>query len=190
MLMQMLAAGGLPVVSDAKRVADEDNPRGYLEFEPVKNLMKDSSWLSEARGKAVKIVAPLLAALPPGLPCRVILCERDLEEVLDSQEQMLVHRKFPMEGGPDRRRILKEEYMRVLGRVNAMLVRRPETEVLVVHYAKAVSDARGTADKVNRFLGGGLDVIRMAAQVDPNLHRNQVSLNSRDSSLQSGRRTT
>jgi hypothetical protein len=73
MLMQMLAAGGMDVVSDGLREPDEDNPRGYLEFEPVKNLLKDSKWLFEARGRPVKIVAPLLAALPPGLACRVIL---------------------------------------------------------------------------------------------------------------------
>ena len=88
-LMQMLAAGGLDILSDGLRHADEDNPRGYLEFEPVKKLLKDSTWLFEARGRAIKIVAPLLAALPAGLPCRVILSERDLDEVLDSQQRML-----------------------------------------------------------------------------------------------------
>src|SRR6185312_9405208 len=55
MLMQMLAAGGVPVMSDGLREADEDNPRGYLEYEPVKNLLKDASWLGEGRGKALKI---------------------------------------------------------------------------------------------------------------------------------------
>ncbi|MGB6947396.1 MAG: alkaline phosphatase family protein, partial [Bryobacteraceae bacterium] len=89
MLMQMLAAGGMSVVSDGLRAADEDNPRGYQEFEPVKHLHKSSKWLFEERGRAIKIVAPLLNALPAGLACRVILCERDLDEVLDSQERML-----------------------------------------------------------------------------------------------------
>ena len=121
MLMQMLAAGGLPVLSDGLREADEDNPRGYLEFEPVKNLLKDSKWLFGGGGKAVKIVAPLLAALPPGLACRVILSERDLEEVLDSQERMLLRRNQPLEPTPERRRMLKEEYLRTLARVKAML---------------------------------------------------------------------
>ena len=116
MLMQMLAAGGVGVLSDGLRAADEDNPRGYLEFEPVKNLLKDSKWLFEARGKAVKIVAPLLAALPPGLPCRVILCERDLDEVLDSQERMLARRNQPLAATPERRRMLKDEYARTLSR--------------------------------------------------------------------------
>jgi len=63
MPMQMLSAGGIEVVSDGLPKADEDNPHGYLEFEPVKSLLRDSSWLSASRGKAIKIVAPLLSAL-------------------------------------------------------------------------------------------------------------------------------
>ncbi len=68
MLMQMLAAGGMSVVSDGLRAADEDNPRGYQEFEPVKHLHKSSKWLFEERGRAIKIVAPLLNALPAAWP--------------------------------------------------------------------------------------------------------------------------
>src|SRR6202035_5465678 len=92
MTIPIRSARGMHVLSDGLRAADEDNPRGYLEFERVKNLLKDSKWLFEGRGEAVKIVAPLLAALPPNLPCRVILTERDTEEVLDSQERMLARR--------------------------------------------------------------------------------------------------
>jgi len=50
MLMQMLAAGGMTILTDGRRAPDADNPRGYLEFEPVKRLLKDSKWLPEARG--------------------------------------------------------------------------------------------------------------------------------------------
>ena len=57
MAMKMLEAGGLDVVTDGVRQADESNPRGYLELEAVKALDKDGStaWLKDARGKAVKI---------------------------------------------------------------------------------------------------------------------------------------
>jgi tetratricopeptide (TPR) repeat protein len=172
-LMQMLAAGGMQVLSDGLRVADEDNPRGYLEFEPVKNLLKDSKWLVEHRGKGVKIVAPLLAALPAGLPCRVILSERDLDEVLDSQERMLARRDPQRVVTQDRRRMLKEEYVRTLARVEALLARRPSTQLLVIQHRDVISDPLATAEKVNRLLGGGLDVAKMAAAVDPRLHRNR-----------------
>jgi tetratricopeptide (TPR) repeat protein len=171
MLMQMLAAGGMEILSDGLREADEDNPRGYLEFEPVKNLLKDSKWLIGGRGKAVKIVAPLLVALPDGLACRVILSERDLEEVLDSQDRMLVRRNQPLATTPERRRMLKQEYSRTLGRVKAMLVQRPDTALLVVQQSEVISDPYASAEKVNQFLGGGLEVGKMAAAVDPALHQ-------------------
>jgi len=174
MLMQMLAAGGMPMLTDARREADEDNPRGYLEYEPVKSLLKDASWLKDARGKVVKIVAPLLGALPPGLPCRVILSERDLEEVLDSQEKMRERRGNALPAHPERRRMLRDEYGRTLARVKAMLARRPATEVLIVEHRDAMRDAAGTAETVNRFLGGKLDVGSMAAAIDPTLHRNKA----------------
>ena len=173
MLMQMLAAGGMHVLSDGLRAADEDNPRGYLEFERVKNLLKDSKWLFEGRGKAVKIVAPLLAALPPNLPCRVILTERDTEEVLDSQERMLAHRQQLRATTTERRRMLKEEYSRTLGRMKAMLAQRPDTQLLVIEHSNAIFDPFITAEKVNEFLGGALDVAKMAAAIDPNLYRNR-----------------
>jgi hypothetical protein len=172
----MLAAGGLGVLSDEVRAADEDNPRGYLEFEPVKNLLKDSSWLFEARGRVIKIVAPLLAALPPGLACRVILSERDLDEVLDSQERMLLRRNQLPAATPERRRMLKDEYLRTLGRVKAMPARRPNTQLLVIEHSAAISDPRAVAERINNFLGGGLDVAKMAAAVEPTLHRNRAGI--------------
>jgi predicted AlkP superfamily phosphohydrolase/phosphomutase/tetratricopeptide (TPR) repeat protein len=174
MFMQMLAAGGLNILTDGLREPDEDNPRGYLEFEPVKNLLKDSKWLLEGRGKVVKIVAPLLSALPAGLPCRIIFTERDLDEVLDSQDRMLARRKQEIASTPERRQLLKNEYARTVVRVKAALARRPGTQVLSVGYREAVSDARGVAERVSAFLGGGLDVGKMAASVDPGLHRNRV----------------
>ena len=124
MLMQMLAAAEYPILSDGLREADEDNPRGYLEYEPVKNLLKDNRWLLEGRGKAIKIVAPLLSALPPGLPCRIILSQRNLDEVLDSQDRML-----GSTATPERRKLLKDEYARSLARVKAWLSRRSHDAV-------------------------------------------------------------
>jgi predicted AlkP superfamily phosphohydrolase/phosphomutase/tetratricopeptide (TPR) repeat protein len=173
LLMQMLAAGGVSVLQDDLRPADEDNPRGYLEFEPVRNLLKDSQWLSEARGKAIKIVAQLLVALPQDLACRAILCVRDLDEVLDSQQRMLRRRHPPLADTPERRRLLKDEYQRTLDRAKGMLAVRPHSQMLVVSHGTAISDSHLTAERINDFLGGGLDVEKMAMAVDPTLYRNR-----------------
>jgi hypothetical protein len=174
LVMQMLAAGGVSVLQDDLRPADEDNPRGYLEFEPVRNLLKDSKWLFEARGKAIKIVAPLLLALPHGLACRVILCERDLDEVLDSQQRMLRRHNQPLADTPERRRVLKDEYQRTLDRAKGMLTARLDSQMLVVRHGTAISDPHFTAERISDFLGGGLDVEKMAIAVDPTLYRNRT----------------
>jgi len=174
MIMQMLAAGGIAVMSDGLRAADEDNPRGYLEFEPVKNLLRDSKWLDEVRGKAIKILTPVLSALPRDLICRVILCERDLDEVLDSQERMLARLKQTPAATPERRGRLKDEYARTLTRVKAMLTRRPKTDLLVLEHRDVISNPTRTAEKMSQFLDGNLDPQKMADAVDPSLHHNRA----------------
>jgi hypothetical protein len=165
----------MSILTDELRQPDEDNPRGYFEYESVKSLVRDSAWLAEkAAGKAVKIVAPLLSALPAGLPCRVILIERNLEEVLDSQERMLVRRGKGNLATPERRKLLRGEFERTMTRVKTALAQRPATELLMLNYAEAVADPAAAASKVNDFLGGGLDVANMRACVDPSLHRNRA----------------
>lgn len=86
MMMQMLAAGGWPLPTDGVRAPDWDNPRGYLEFEPVKRTQKDPSLVPAAVGKAVKVVTMLLRDLSPNFDYRVILMSRDPGEVLTSQQ--------------------------------------------------------------------------------------------------------
>ena len=64
LMMQMLDNGGIAVVTDNIRTPDTDNPRGYYEFEQVKKIKEDVSWLPETRGKAFKMVSQLLYELP------------------------------------------------------------------------------------------------------------------------------
>jgi predicted AlkP superfamily phosphohydrolase/phosphomutase/tetratricopeptide (TPR) repeat protein len=172
MLMQMLAAGGVPVLTDGVRDADEDNPRGYLEFEPVKKLFRGADWLNDAKGKAVKIVAPLLLGLPRGLPCRLIFMERDLDEILDSQAKMIA-RKGGAASGPERRELLKAEYARSVSRAKVWLSNRPETSWLMLNYAAVLADPHAAAASLLDFLDGRLDRDRAASFVDASLHRNR-----------------
>lgn len=89
LMMQLLTAGGFEALTDQVRTPDGSNPKGYFEYEPVKSLARDQSWLPLARGKAVKIIVQLLQFLPPELPCKVVLMQRDIDEVLESQATML-----------------------------------------------------------------------------------------------------
>src|SRR3984957_677590 len=85
LMMQMLEAGGMAVLSDGERKADTDNPKGYLEWERVKQLPKDPGLIAQAEGKVVKVISQLLLSLPGGHEYRVVFMQRALPEVLKSE---------------------------------------------------------------------------------------------------------
>lgn len=168
MMMQMLATGGMPPLTDARREADADNPHGYLEFEKAKSLMKDRAWVAEARGKAVKVVAQLLPYLPNRLAYRVVFLERDLDEVIRSQRVMLDRQgKRGAELDADR---LKASFSRQLRQARAWLENQ-NVPCLVVSYRDAVDSPLATAKRVAAFLPGHTDPQAMAAAIDQTLYR-------------------
>ncbi len=174
MVMKMLEAGGLAVLTDGLRTADEDNPKGYYEVERVKGLAKetDKGWLTEARGKGIKVISFLLKSLPPGFNYRVVFIRRDLEEVLASQRKMLARRGEAEETPPERMRALFEDD---LWRARFQLKQRPEFETIELDYSAVLARPMEEARRVAAFLGHGLDAEAMAAAVDPQLYRNRAS---------------
>ncbi len=169
MMMKMLAAGGMTIVTDYHRTADDDNPKGYFEFERVKQLEQDTSWLPEARGKAVKIIAALLKHLPRGYHYRVIFMRRNIHEVLASQRKMLIRRGESADAVSDDR--MAELFGRHVAQIEAWIATQHNMDVLYVHYGAVLASPSGEAARVNRFLGGELAEGRMAEAVDPSLHR-------------------
>ncbi|MFM9169433.1 MAG: hypothetical protein ACKOTD_04725, partial [Phycisphaerales bacterium] len=132
--MQMLHAGGIPAVTDGLRTQDDDNPRGYFEFERVKQLRTDKAWLDDAAGKAVKVIHLLLMELPDDRPYRVVFMQRDLREVVKSQSTMLARSGRAGGGLPPER--LMAVYEQQLKTVDAWLAARPGFGVLRVPYAE------------------------------------------------------
>src|ERR1700752_5275919 len=131
MMMKMLEAGGLTVLTDAIRQADIDNPKGYYEYERVKDLEKetDKSYVREGRGKALKVISFLLKDLPDDNYYRVIFMRRDLSEVIASQNKMLDRRK---ESSIDDHETMAEAYRNHLASVKILVRNRPNFEMLEV----------------------------------------------------------
>lgn len=173
MAMRMLDAGGVPVVTDGLRVADDSNPRGYYELEAVKELDKghDTSWLKDARGRAVKIISLLLTYLPENYDYRVIFMQRNLHEIVASQNTMLDRLGEDAGESSDDRMI--EVYQRHLENVSRLLAKRRCFSVLKVGYRDVLSRPDAEARRMMDFVGIGLDVEKMAAVADPGLYRNR-----------------
>ncbi len=171
MMMKMLEAGGIAPVQDGVRTADDDNPRGYYEFERVKQLEQgDGAWLPEARGKAVKVISSLLMQLPDDYEYKVLFMQRDVDEVLASQGKMLVNRD---EAKATEDAMLKTYYRKHLLQAFKWTARKPNVDVLDVPYRQMVEAPLTLLPRINTFLGGKLNVDAMAAVVDPQLYRNR-----------------
>lgn len=172
MAMKMLEAGGVGLFVDSVRRADEDNPRGYFEHERVKQLdkEKDKGWLGEARGKAVKVISFLLPHLPPEHRYRVIFMNRDLDEVVASQNKMLLRRDEELSQDDGE---MKRLFSGHLKRVRTWLSRQRHVEVLEVHYSQVVASPLQQAERIGRFLDLPLQFSKMAEVVDPDLYRNR-----------------
>ena len=170
MMMKMLEAGGIPPYTDNIRTPDDDNPKGYYEYERVKKLPEgDTEWLWEAQGKVVKVISALLEHLPPDYAYRVLFMQRKMDEILASQKKMLVRSGKPTDQVGDEQ--LAEMYGKHLAKVNAWLAGQANFSVVYLDYNAMLGDPHPYALQVNQFLGANLDPQAMAAVVDPNLYR-------------------
>jgi hypothetical protein len=174
MMMRMLEAGGVPILTDAERSADVDNPKGYFELERIKNLERetDKSYLRDGRGKAVKAISFLLKDLPDENDYRVIFMRRDLDEVLTSQEKMIA--RLDQGDTAADREAMKEAYRNDIVRARLHCRKKANFELIEINYRSAVEDPAGVARAVNEFLGGELDEAAMRQAVDASLYRNRA----------------
>ena len=172
LMISMLDSGGIPVLVDNVREADVDNPRGYYEYEPVKALKRDTSWVAQSAGKAVKMVYLLVYNLPPDMEYRILFMHRKIDEVLASQRVMLERLGKPTRVDDGKMARLFENH---LVKFSAWVNDRSNIRVLDVDYNNMVADPIPIAAEIDRFLGGGLDTAAMAATVDPSLYRNRAT---------------
>lgn len=169
LMMQMLDQGGIEAVTDRQRTPDVDNPRGYYEFEIVKKIKEDASWLPETRGKVFKMVSQLLYDLPASETYRIVFMRRDFDEMLASQEKMLARLGRPIAPRDE----IKRAFTQHLEKLFAWLEKQPNMHVLFVHHHDLVAEPAAQASRLNAFFGGRLDEAKMIAAVDPSLYRNR-----------------
>ena len=118
-------------------------------------------------------MSSLVTWLPETYNYQVIFMRRNLDEVIASQNKMLVSRGTPPDSSQDQQ--VRALYATHVEDTLRFLRARPSVSTLVVDYAEALSNPGDTAQRVVSFLGTSLDANRMAAAADPALHRNRRS---------------
>ncbi|MCK7590312.1 alkaline phosphatase family protein [Subsaxibacter sp. CAU 1640] len=168
LMMQMLNSGGMDILTDENRKADHSNPKGYFEYDPVMTLHKDNSWLHLAQDKTIKVVAPLLRFLDSKYRYKVIFMNRDLTEVVKSQQKMI---------GKDPENLplkLFDSYTKQLNKVSIWKENEPGVELIYLNYKDVLYKTDEIISKINSFIGIDLDSKAMKSCVDKTLYRNKV----------------
>ena len=174
MLMQMLDTAGIEPFTDRERSPDESNPKGYYEHDAVRTLARDASWVAEADGHVLKVVSPLLPHLPPGPSYDVIVLDRDLDEVLQSQARMLA--RSGLDAASAER--LRPVYARQARIATAWAEQTAGVRTLVLPHRDVLADPQSAASQIATFLDRDLDIRAMASVVDPSLYRERAARSS------------
>lgn len=173
MMMNMLDEGGIPPLTDQEREPNVDNPKGYYEYERVKDLPDDTEWLEEAKGKAVKVLAELIKHLPDDYHYKVIFMDRHLEEIVESQKKMLIRK------GEDPDEVSDEELMAMFSKYRRSLKQRINSsdnmEVIYLSYNDIMNDPKGNIRQLYYFFDKSLKPKKMLSVIDEDLYRNRAT---------------
>ena len=171
LMMQLLRAGGIEPLTDAQRVADEDNPEGYWEWEAVKKLPKDPRLIEQAEGKAVKVISALLPSLPGKHRYTIIYMVRPTEQVVDSQWAMLARQGSQPKSERKHLVEVQEHHSR---QMRETLKRSERVTLLEVSYPELVADPGPVIARLAELLPGRFTPgPAVAACVKPTLFRNR-----------------
>jgi hypothetical protein len=166
-MMQMLDKGGLNILTDGKREANDSNPKGFYEYEPVKSIHKDNGWLKKAQDHVVKVVAPLLKHVDTQYRYKVIFMTRDIHEVVASQQKMIGKdpKTYPMQ--------LVKNYENLIKSTDTWHHNQPGVELVRINYEQVLQSPEKTLELLEDFIGIPLNKTKAAKCVDKSLYRNR-----------------
>lgn len=172
MMMRMLKAGGINIVVDNIREADDDNPKGYYEDDRVKNLKENNSWLNDnLNNKAIKVISLLLYNLPQTNFYKIIFMERDMQEILASQRKMMERKSEPSDAVDDS--TMARKFNEHLGKIKRWLKDQRNIDCIYVKYHDVLREPLKYAETIKKFLNIDLNTDLMVKAVDQGLYRNK-----------------
>lgn len=164
LLMQIVAKAGVENFTDGNRVADINNPKGYAEFDGVKGLMKSNAFLKNVVGKSIKVVSPLIPFIDKGLKYKCIIVNRDISEVLRSQQVMLGK---SVDGIPD---ALKMAFQKQADNAKQFLTNNNISFITIEHkelFANPISQLAA----IKEFTNSEVSIEELSSCIDSKLYR-------------------
>ena len=172
MMMKMLEAGGIMPLIDNIRTPDKDNPKGYYELERVKQLGKDNKWVYKARGKVIKVISMLLDYLPCNYHYKIIFMQRNMDEILASQQTMLKRKGKKTDKVKNDE--IADKFFKHLKKTETWLAQQANMDVLYVNYNTIITNPHDNLIEINKFLKRDLNIKKMVDVIDPELYRHKT----------------
>ncbi|HEY1583867.1 MAG TPA: sulfotransferase domain-containing protein, partial [Chthoniobacterales bacterium] len=176
LMMQLLEAGGVPPMTDKERVADVDNPRGYFEWEAIKQIAKKPELLDDEAvdGRAIKCISMLLPALPENHQYKVIFMLRPIAEVAASQKAMTV--RLGTKGAKLDPQQLERGLRAHREETRRWVTNAEHVDWLEIDYPSLVRNPAPAIKRLVEFIGAERlpNEKAMSAIVDPSLHRRRA----------------
>ena len=147
MIMQILRSAKVPTAYDETRIADNSNPKGYYELEGgkiINRLINKTFPFKKYGGTFIKITAYGIKFLPEG-NYKIIYTERNIDEVLDSMENMA----GIYENDRDK---TKKAFTNLNKQIKQGLEEREDINYLIVNYNKILENPYIYLKKIQEFL--------------------------------------
>ncbi len=171
LMMQILKQASISLLVDDQRTADESNPQGYFEYQPVKKLKNDDSWLPLALGKAVKIVSPLLFYLPDQFEYKIIFMRRQLDEIIESQNKMLKNQRSLTN---EEKLKLRQRLANHLLQVHQYLAHKQNMQVVKIDFNHLLKNPEAELLRLVQFLGLTISIEKLKTVIKPDLYRSRL----------------
>lgn len=173
MMMNILKESGIRILEDQSREANEHNPEGYFEYQPVLELPEGNiSWLENAEGQAVKVNSYYIQHLPPKYEYKVLFMERNIEEIVKSQ-----HKTLADEGKKFHKKEIKMmgDYFRThIKQIKTWISLQPNFSVLYISYSALVSTPGQYPSIIGEFLEYDAEKLNVEKVVDKKLYKEKV----------------
>ena len=172
MMMQILKNGGISLLVDDIRQADSNNKKGYFEYEKVKSIKRDKTWFKEAEDKAIKIVSIHLTELPDEFNYKIIFMERDMHEIISSQNKMIKNLGNTAATFQNNSKILSQIFTKQIENIKSSISSKNNIEIIYINYNETIKSPENNCIKIKNFLNDeNIDLSKMIDSIDNNLYR-------------------